>query len=145
MMYGGMFSQLPRMGRVKAVNQGVVVPPRGAQSATFCVSTVYAISARSAHPEASWQWISYLSKQMPLWGMPARRSLAESDAFEEAVGEQVATTARATMQSDLVLPFFLEERRMKAIGDFYRAVIDASEQVATPEVALGEAQQASGF
>jgi multiple sugar transport system substrate-binding protein len=145
MMYGGIFSQMPRMGRTKAVNQGVVAPPRGAQSVTLCVGTVYGIAAKTDHPEASWQWISYLSKQMPVWGMPARRSLAESDAFDEAVGEQVAATARAAMQSDLVLPFFLEQRRLEAIGDFYRAVTDACEQVTTPEGALSEAQQTSGF
>jgi multiple sugar transport system substrate-binding protein len=145
MMYGGMFSRFPRPGRNKAVNQGVVAPPHGAQSATFCISTVYAISVRSAHPEASWQWISFLSRQMPSEGMPARRSLAASDAFETAVGEQVAAAARAAMQSDLVLPFFLEERRLEAIEVFHQAVMDACEQVATPEEALGTAQQASRF
>lgn len=143
MMYAGASDRFPRPGQDRGVNQGVVIPPRGTQSATFCVAAVYAVSARSEHPEASWQWISFLSTQMPTESMPPRQSLAASDAYEDAAGAEVAAAARAAMESDEIHAFYLDERRLEALEAFNDAVYAVCEGAMTAAEALGQAQQAS--
>ncbi len=145
MMYGGASVRFPRTGQDTAVDQGVVPPPRGAQSATFCTSTLYAISSRSADRHASWEWLSFLSRQMPPESTPARRSLAASEAYAQAVGEEIAAATRAALESDVVLAFYVEERRMDAIGAFNEAVLSVCEGEMAAQQALGLAQEASRF
>ena len=38
----------------------------------------YAISSQTEHHDACWEWIAWLSEQVPYRQMPARRSLAAS-------------------------------------------------------------------
>ena len=124
-------------------NPFVSLQPRGQHSATICISSVHAISARTEHLQASWRWIVFLSRQMPPDWMPARRSLAESDVYESVVGEETAAAARAAIESTVVLPFYAHRERLKEVERFYAAVLDAAEGQVAPQQALSEAQQAS--
>jgi multiple sugar transport system substrate-binding protein len=143
MMIAGPSDRFPRPGGGKAIRLGVVALPRGQRSATICISSVHAISAKTEHLQASWQWIVFLSRQMPPSSMPARRSLARSDAYEDAVGEEAAAAARAAIESTVVLPFYVHRERLQEIERFYAAVLDAAEGKAAPQQALSEAQGAS--
>jgi ABC-type glycerol-3-phosphate transport system substrate-binding protein len=47
------------------------------------VSALY-LSARASHPDAAWQWMSYLTRQLPPTGrLPVRRSVFDSPAYRE--------------------------------------------------------------
>jgi hypothetical protein len=72
--------------------------------------------------------------------MPARRSLAESEAHADKVGAQIAAAARASMDSTVVRPFYVGEDRLDATELFYEAAIEVCEGNASPQEALGEAQ-----
>jgi ABC-type glycerol-3-phosphate transport system substrate-binding protein len=143
MMIAGSSDRFPRPGGGKAIRPGVVALPRGQRSATICISSAHAVSAGTEHLEASWQWISFLSRQLPPRWMPARQSLAESEAYEDQVGEEGAAAARAAIESTVVLPFYMQKERLKEIEIFYSAVLDAAEGRATAREALFEAQQKS--
>lgn len=66
---------------------GTLAPLPGAPQPSI-TSSLY-IAAHSTQPEACWSWLRFLSDQLPTWGYPARRSLAQSDAF----GQQAPTGA----------------------------------------------------
>jgi multiple sugar transport system substrate-binding protein len=51
----------------------------------------YFITAEAAHPQACWDWLIFLTEQPgETGGLPARRSVAESEAFRQQVGEELA-------------------------------------------------------
>jgi len=76
---------------------GMVLLPQDAQSITYPDGEGYAISAGTAYPETCWQWIAYLSKEMPHRLIPARKSQLESLEYVEAVGSEAAAVAQASM------------------------------------------------
>jgi ABC-type glycerol-3-phosphate transport system substrate-binding protein len=101
---------------------GMVPPPRStADSALDICGDLwvhgYAISSQTRHPEAAWQLIAFLSRQMAPRQIPPRRSHAESEEYERLVGSEAAATARHVLQhglpwptrrfSDLTLPAIL--------------------------------------
>lgn len=52
----------------------------------------YYIAADTAHPQACWQWLRFLSEQMPLKAyLPPRYSLLTSEAFRAQVGAEAQT------------------------------------------------------
>jgi len=56
------------------------------------------ISADSQDPRACWEWIKFMSEQANLFaGVPARRSLAESPAWEASVGRENAAAYRVAI------------------------------------------------
>lgn len=73
---------------------GVVPFPRGeGQETTWTIPYGFYISAQTEHPRACWEWVKFLSDNLELVrGVPARRSLVESAAFERRVGDEVAAT-----------------------------------------------------
>jgi multiple sugar transport system substrate-binding protein len=79
------------------VNWGIAPLPKGRQSATFAFTSGYVISSRAQDPDACWAWISFLTRQVPLYGMPARKSVADSKDFEDLVGKDVASVARMSV------------------------------------------------
>jgi multiple sugar transport system substrate-binding protein len=53
----------------------------------------YFITAEAAHPQACWDWLVFLSERPgEMGGLPARHSVAESEAFRQQVGEELADT-----------------------------------------------------
>jgi len=119
---------------------GVVPVPRHEGGATLAMADGYAIAAPAEHPDACWQWISFLSGQMQRGAVPARRSLAESDAYREQVGSEVADAARGSLERAVLLSPGL----MAFWGDleyFGRALDSVSRGTATAEEALVNAQR----
>ena len=62
-----------------------VVPlPQGRQSASMALVEAYFVSADTLHRDAAWQWVSFLSQQVPTRLAPVRRSLAEFERLRAA-------------------------------------------------------------
>jgi ABC-type glycerol-3-phosphate transport system substrate-binding protein len=122
---------------------GMAPFPHDAQPATVTVMAGYFVSAQTASPEACWQWISFLSEQMPHQLTPARRSLTESAGFERLVGDEVAAVARASMEDATFLSPDLAE-----VGDdmnTFFAMVDhiiSGRLTVTEAVAWAEEQSA---
>jgi multiple sugar transport system substrate-binding protein len=120
---------------------GMVPLPRDAQSATLMSVEGYLISSQAQHLDACWQWISFLSKQAPQRLMPARKSLAESAAYRQQVGSDVAAVAQASVQGAMVPAPRLFDDFGGAWGIFWRALETITNGSSTPEEAMTRAQQ----
>jgi len=119
---------------------GVAPMPRDAATGTLAQAEGLFISSASEHPDEAWLWLSFLSKKMAPFQIPARRSLAESDAFEQAAGADVAMAARTALtDSILVHPAIMGfEQALEAMGEAFTMVRLGQ---TPPEIALVEAQQ----
>ena len=119
---------------------GVVPVPRDAQSVTMAMAEGYFISAETQHPDACWQWIAFLSRQMPSSMIPSRKSVAESTAYEQQVGSEVASVARASIENaELVSPELAEFG--ENLDLFFRALDNIINERSTPEEAMSWAQR----
>jgi ABC-type glycerol-3-phosphate transport system substrate-binding protein len=115
--------------------------PSEAQSATEAVVQGYAISSSTAHHDACWEWIAWLSGQVPYRFMPARRSLAESSVYEDRVGTEVAAVARASMEHAYIYGAAvtgLSEEAVEAFEDALEAILQGHK---TPQEAMDDAQR----
>jgi ABC-type glycerol-3-phosphate transport system substrate-binding protein len=123
---------------------GVVPMPRDEVAGTLALAEGFFISAESDNPEVTWAWISFLSRQAPPFLMPARRSLAQSAAYEQAVGSEVAAAARAAVDDAiLVNPSVLGfETALNALAE---ALVQIRSGEVTPEIALTTAQERLGY
>jgi multiple sugar transport system substrate-binding protein len=125
---------------------GMVPLPRDARSATLTFVEGYSISSQAQYPDGCWKWISFLSEQMtsdaqyPRRLMPARKSFAESAAYEQQVGSNVAAVARTSMESAVLLSPRLVEFG-GVWGIFWRALDAIISGRSTPEEAMISAQQ----
>jgi multiple sugar transport system substrate-binding protein len=121
---------------------GVVPLPRGKQGATMATLEGYAISATTSHPDAGWQWVRFLSNQMPYQAVPARTSVAKSPAYRDRVGPEVAEVVQAAMAQDAVLVF---PRNQEVLMLFVQAAARALTGQASVQEAMRQAQQQSPF
>jgi multiple sugar transport system substrate-binding protein len=136
---GGQFEN-----READVNWGIVPLPRGRQSAAFASASGYAISAQAEAPDACWEWISFLSRQVLPYGMPARKSVTESQAYEDQVGKDVAAVARMSIEHAL----FLSPAGWDVYGTFQifdEAVVKISNDLETAQEAMDWAQAKSPY
>lgn len=120
---------------------GMVPLPRDEHTATLGLVLAYAASSDTRHPEACWEWLTYLSEQVPPYVMPARRSLAESEDYTRQVGEEMATVARAAIQDALIvsnLQIAELGRDAEGFGDALTEIMNGN---ATALEALTELQQ----
>jgi len=127
------------------VNWGVAPLPRDAQAITQAWVEGYVISSQTARPDVCWQWILFLSEQVPYSLMPARRSLAESRAYEQLVGENVAAVARASVESAVLVNPRAFSEFGEAMDIFAEAVGKVVNGDATPAEAMDWAQQEAEF
>ena len=123
---------------------GIVPLPRDEQPATLTMVEGIFISSQTPHPDACWQWVAFLSKQIPNRQTPARKSLAESTTYEQLVGGDVAAVARASMENTLLLSPKLAEFE-QALGIFGQALDAIINQRSTPQEAMNWAQEQSTF
>ncbi|VAW36189.1 hypothetical protein MNBD_CHLOROFLEXI01-4178, partial [hydrothermal vent metagenome] len=82
---------------------GIVPYPVGADGgSSFESANGYYISAETEVRQAAWEWLKYLTEQESLaqFGLPARVSAAESDAFTQRVGEEKAAVLIAAVQNN---------------------------------------------
>jgi multiple sugar transport system substrate-binding protein len=119
---------------------GMVSLPRDRRAATLTLVEGYFISSQAESSDACWAWVSFLSHQLPVARAPVRRSLAESDAYSQQVGDEVASVVRSSLADVLLLSPELADYE-QALGAFGRALQAIMEGRATPEDALSQAQQ----
>jgi multiple sugar transport system substrate-binding protein len=120
--------------------------PNGGSAGSSLMASGYFISAQTDKRQECWQWITFLSGEPSVaQGMPARRSVAESSAYRQQVGDDraaafLASMADAEKPSDL--QFMSEEEWMGGslywLGQAYSQVLDGK---ATVEEALAGAQK----
>jgi multiple sugar transport system substrate-binding protein len=85
------------------LNVGVATLPAGPTSEAGAYRSVsgYFISADTEAPEACWEWITYLTQQPDaVYAVPARRSVVQSEAFRQKVGEERAAVFEASVDGD---------------------------------------------
>lgn len=84
---------------------GVVPLPQDKERVAFLMSSGYFISSDTTHPRESWMWIEYLVKEVvPEWGVPPRRSIAESEAYRNRVGDEMYAVALEAAKYGMTLP-----------------------------------------
>jgi maltose-binding protein MalE len=131
-------------GQEVEVNWGVAPMPTGRQGAAFAFALGYVISADTEFPDACWEWIVYLSHQTPPEGMPVRKSVLDSEAFEEEVGEEMAAVTRAAIEQAL----FFGPEAWDIYGEF-QTFSEALEKLYSGEMTASEAmhwaQEGSSF
>jgi ABC-type glycerol-3-phosphate transport system substrate-binding protein len=119
---------------------GMATVPRDARSSTLAWGEGLAISGETQYPEACWQWVLFLSEQLPRRTIPARRSIAESDEFDRLVGGDIAAVARASIEN--ALPVYYRAGDM-AYAIFDEAITDIVNGDALPDEAMAWAQRES--
>lgn len=112
---------------------GMTTLPRDRQAANLARVEALAISAQAKHPEACWQWISFLSQQTPARLAPARRSILESQAFEQQAGADVVVVVRASIEH----AFLLQD--LPALEDLGRLWAKAIDEVLAGKATAAEA------
>ncbi len=89
------------------LNVGVAPLPvmPGSTSGGYLTASGYFISAQVQDPQVCWQWIAFLTGQSEIVrGLPARRSVAESDKYRQQVGDERAAAYLASV-AGLKRPF----------------------------------------
>lgn len=88
--FGGQFSPEERTSEM---NVGVVPLPaasNGSRGSSVLTNVGYFISAHTEERQACWLWLTFLTGQPAVFatahGLPARRSVAESDMYQQVVG-----------------------------------------------------------
>jgi ABC-type glycerol-3-phosphate transport system substrate-binding protein len=121
---------------------GMAPLPRDAVSFTMGIVEGYFISDQAQHPDACWQWVAFLSHQVPGRFIPVRRSVAESVAYERRAGGEVAAVARASIES-AGLPSPEIAAFEGASGILGQAIDDIVHGRSTPVEAMAWAQRES--
>jgi ABC-type glycerol-3-phosphate transport system substrate-binding protein len=126
------------------LNTGVAPLPTGFNSANgsgFQGVTGYFISAQSTKRQACWTWISYLTQQSTVVsGLPARKSVAQSDEYRQRVGAERVDAYLASVSSGSRASFF---QRLSDAENWLRFatmwISDAYDRVVSGEVTVDEA------
>jgi ABC-type glycerol-3-phosphate transport system substrate-binding protein len=113
---------------------------------SYRTTSGYFISAQSQAAEICWDWLIFLSQQPDIAeGLPARRSVAESTAYQQAIGEErsaayLATIERASSSSlfELFSQYLWLEAGLPWLADAYGEIVRNGLSV---EAALEQAQQ----
>ena len=129
------------------LNTGVAPLPTGFNSANgsgFQTVTGYFISAQSTKRQACWTWISYLTQQSTVVsGLPARKSVAESDEYRQRVGAERVDAYLASVSSGSRASFF---QRLSDAENWLRFATswlsDAYSRVVSGETTVDEALDA---
>jgi multiple sugar transport system substrate-binding protein len=120
---------------------GVVPLPRQAQPATAAWVDGLAITANTKNPEAAWQWVKFLSQQLPYQKAPVYESLLKSDAYEHMVGSEMAAVTREELHYTDLLSHKVAENE-HAFGEiFVDAIYNIMHKKIIPHDALQQAQQ----
>jgi multiple sugar transport system substrate-binding protein len=119
---------------------GMVTMPRDANDATLGPVLAYFLIADQPNPDACWQWVTFLSEQTAPGLAPARRTLAESDAFAQEVGAEQAAAVRSALDNAIFISPQAAQagEALPAFGNAGREVLSGK---TTVEEALLAAQQ----
>jgi ABC-type glycerol-3-phosphate transport system substrate-binding protein len=106
------------------------------------------ISSKSQNAQACWAWIRFLSEQPDAFsGVPARRSVAASPAWESTVGKEKANVYRAALeQTDSALrPSSWQDPVLTGLFSFSAQALEEVFAGSQPEIALSTAQRKADF
>jgi len=123
---------------------GIVPWPRDQEEVIVSQTLAYFVSANTPHPEAVLRWIDFLTRQPPqLKGIPARRSVAESELVQSAFAEQIGAGAYdaclRAIQEATPVDYAVYSIAERVLG---QALLDILENGKDVEAALSEAQAA---
>jgi ABC-type glycerol-3-phosphate transport system substrate-binding protein len=125
------------------------IGPGSTQGGNYISSNGYYISADTPAKQACWKWISYLTGATEVkQGLPARKSVAESEAYRQKVGDERAAAYQASLGesgTSSVYEFFSGKNSWLSYSIFWLAkaygqVVDGS---APADKALTDAQKLS--
>ncbi|MCX7681105.1 MAG: extracellular solute-binding protein [Anaerolineae bacterium] len=124
---------------------GVVPLPAGGGSSGYVQAKGYFISAQARAPQVCWEWITFLSTQPDaVEGLPARKSVAESEAYRRQVGEERADAYLASVTDVNSHSFTLTAARHPWLHGvefwLFRAYTQAVNGETSVEAALADAQ-----
>jgi ABC-type glycerol-3-phosphate transport system substrate-binding protein len=136
-------------GERTGMNVGAAPPPRradGTSPGAVLTTSGYFISAQTENRQACWQWITFLNGQpAAVQGLPARLSVAQSDAYRQKVGAEHADAYLASIgesEQPSAFQIFTEEEWLGGAiywyGQAFGQVIDGKASV---EDALDAAQK----
>jgi ABC-type glycerol-3-phosphate transport system substrate-binding protein len=86
---------------------GAVALPRDSAGASWNLTSGYFISTQSTHPQETWALVKSLSEQSQYsyrLGMPARRSIAESETYRQRTSAELVTAALDTLDTAFLAP-----------------------------------------
>jgi len=90
-----------RKYRSENFNLGIVPFPVGKAELNPILVSGYHMSAGTAHPQESWLWLEFLTRQrLETWAqrMPARRSVAEETGYWDGLDEETITAYRHALE-----------------------------------------------
>jgi len=140
-MWAGYLSSRTLQSAGASFQWGVAPLPRDQQAATLANVEAVAISPQTQHLQATWEWVRFLSDQVPRRLAPGRRSVAASSAFEERVGKETAATVRAALEHALVVPQEPAAVYRQLDSAWGQALDDILAARFSPSEALKQAQQ----
>lgn len=120
---------------------GIAPLPQNKMRFSVALFNGLVISSSSENPEAAWQWVRFLSGQLRPGSIPARRSVAESSAFNQAVGEANARIARDVVENARLISSFDPQRLMPVMESYLTAVARTVDGMLPAADTLREAQQ----
>jgi multiple sugar transport system substrate-binding protein len=124
---------------------GVTLLPASEQPTTIALFEAYAISSEAENPEACWTFIRFLLDHPNPRLVPARRSLAESEAYRNLVGEEAARIGGEAVSRALQISRSQLAAFERVAPLFRKAVEQVVSGLLTADQALEEAQrQAEG-
>lgn len=106
------------------------------------------LSKKSQHPQACWTWMTYLSAQPGVFpGIPARRSVANSPAWETVIGQEKAAAYRAAVgqSAGTLKPSSWENHILSSMFYFSSGALADMIQGIDPGIALATAQRKAEF
>ena len=123
---------------------GIVPWPRDQAEIAVPYAFAYFIPASTPDPEAALRWIDFLTRQSPqLNGIPARRSVAGSDAVRRIFGGDIGTEAYhaclVALEEATPVDYSLYYSAERVLG---QALLDVLEDGVDAETALSRAQDA---
>ncbi len=130
------------------LNIGVLPFPAGSDAAPAPILNTngFFISAKATAPQACWEWIKFLTTQTSIvQGLPARRSIATSEAYRQRVGAERADVYIASIESSQTPSVFLRLIGQNWLSPYVFWLEEAYQQIVEhglpAEAALTQAQE----
>jgi multiple sugar transport system substrate-binding protein len=123
---------------------GAVSLPLGEQPFTYAYCDAYVIASQTQNPGAAWNWLAFLTEQLPLRVMPARKSLAQSEAFAAHGDGDIAAVALSAMEGVAYPMMNVDDDVQEELTIFMEAVDRIIEEGLTPQEAMSWAKREAG-
>jgi multiple sugar transport system substrate-binding protein len=140
MWMGSVSSLTSDLGGTLLFEVGIAPLPRGPQGISLAQFEGLTISAKTANPQAAWRWVSFLASRPNAWVYPARKSLADSEAFTSLFGKDQAAAVRAAIEGATTVSGMDFGRSREVMLIYFSAVRSVIDGGIPPAEALLEAQ-----